>query len=119
MERLLGNTKGLMPPVVKGEVRNPAGINQWTYRAEAEKDLERWCRKHGRDLIEKVLNLALEGKPWALKLMLDRIMPVVHRHEIELPHVEQGSLEAALDRFLTGQAGSVSAKPNGDGKAAA
>ena len=107
-----------MPPIATGEVRNPKGNNQWTYRAEAEKNLEAWCRDYGKELIDKILNLALAGKPWAVKLMIDRILPIVHRHEIELPAVDDASIEAALDRFLTGNAGEVPAKPNGDGAAA-
>jgi hypothetical protein len=106
-----------MPQVKPGEVRNPEGINQYTYRRQAEVDLERWCRQYGRDLIEKVLNLALEGKSWAVKLMIDRILPVVHRHEIELPSIDDASIEAALDRFLTGSPQEVPAKPNGNGAA--
>ena len=111
------NTSGLRPPTQPGEVLNPKGINQYTYRRQAEVDLERWCRKHGRELIEKVLDLALAGKPWAVKLMLDRIMPVVQKHEIQLPEIDESSLEAALDRFLTGEPQEVPAKPNGNGAA--
>ena len=103
---------------LSGEIRNPKGINQYTYRGDAERDLGRWCRKHGRDLVEKVLDLALAGKPWAVKMMIDRILPIVHRHEIELPTIDDASIEAALDRFLTGEAGEVPAKPNGNGAAA-
>ena len=107
----------LRAPIQPGEVRNPKGVNQWTYRREAEKSLEKWCRKHGEKLIEKICDLACEGKPWAAKIMIDRILPIVHRHEIELPSVDDASIEAALDRFLAGQAERVPAKPNGNGAA--
>jgi hypothetical protein len=111
------NTSGLASPIKPGEVRNPKGVNQYTYRRQAEVDLERWCRKYGRELIEKVLDMALAGKPWAVKLMLDRIMPVVQKHEIQLPEIDDASIEAVLDRFLSSQASGVPAKPNGNGAA--
>ncbi len=114
----MSRPSGLIPPIAKGEVRNPKGINQWTYRREAEQSLEGWCRKHGKDLIEKVCDIALDGKPWAVKLLLERILPVVQEHKIQIPNVDDSSIEAAIDRFLASQASEVPAKPNGDGAAA-
>jgi hypothetical protein len=109
--------ENLLPPPQLGEVRNPKGINQYTYRRQAEMDLERWCRTHGRELIEKILDLALLGKPWAVKLMLDRILPVVQKHEIQLPEVSDASIEAVIDRFIASVESEVPAKPNGNGAA--
>ena len=107
-----------MAPIAKGEVRNPKGINQWTYRREAEASLEKWCRSHGAELIEKVCDIALSGRPWAVKLLMERILPVVQEHKIQIPHVDDASIEAALDRFLESGAGEVLAKPHGNGAAA-
>ena len=109
---------GLRSPIQPGEVLNPKGINQYTYRRQAEIDLERWCRKNGRALVEKLLDLASAGKPWAMKLALERILPVVQEHKISIPNVDDASIEAALDRFLANQTSEVPAKPNGNGAAA-
>jgi hypothetical protein len=105
-------------PNKPGGVLNPKGNNQWTYRREAEEHLAKWCKAHGKELIDKLMDEAAKGKPWAMKLALDRVLPVIHRHEIELPVVEEPALEAVLDRFLA-QVGAqrVPAKPNGNGKA--
>lgn len=105
-------------PVKPGEVRNPTGINQYTYRADAERHLDRWCKKHGRELIERLLDDARSGKGYAMKLALDRILPAVMRHEVELPAIESNALEAALDRFAAERNPTpVPSKPNGNGAA--
>jgi hypothetical protein len=114
---LAPSTIGLVSPIKPGEVRNPQGRNQYTYRREAERDLERWCRKHGRELIEKLLDEARAGRSWAMKLALERILPVVQEHKITIPNVDDSSIEAALDRFLASQESEVPAKPNGNGAA--
>ena len=112
------DTSGLQPPIAPGENRNPKGNNQYTYRREAERDLERWCRIHGTKLIEKMLDLAAAGKPWAMKLALERILPVVQEHKHRFPEVDDAKLEAALDRFLIDEASAIPRKLNGDGEAA-
>jgi hypothetical protein len=79
-----------LKPVRKGDPPlNPTGINQYTYRRDAEKHLDEWCKQYGQELIEKVCNAAKAGKPWAAKLMLDRVLPVTTK--IELPPGEPKS----------------------------
>jgi hypothetical protein len=112
------NETNLRPPIEHGEVRNPTGANQYTYRRQAERDLEKWCKKHGTRLVEKLLDLAAAGKPWAMKLALERILPVVQEHKVRFPEVDDAKLEAALDRFLLEDAREVHPKPNGNGAAA-
>ena len=111
------NTGELREPIKPGEVHNPKGNNQYTYRREAERDLERWCRHHGRTLIEKMLDLAAEGKPWAMKLALERILPVVQEHKHRFQEVDDAKLEAALDRFMSIEESVVPRKSNDDGAA--
>jgi len=107
-----------LKPIKPGEVRNPAGANQYTYRADAERHLDRWCKQHGRELIERLLEDAKQGKGYAMKLALDRILPAVTRHEVEIPAIESDALEAALDRFAaTTHSQAVPSKPNGNGAA--
>ena len=75
---------------------NSTGINQYTYRADAEKHLDAWCKKHGRALVDRIANDAKAGKPWAAKLLLDRILPTVQKHEVEIPGVDSVGLGDAL-----------------------
>jgi len=97
-----------LTPIKPGEVLNPTGINQFTYKRDAEKNLNAWCKEHGRELVEKICDEAKRGKPWAAKLMLDRILPTVQKHEVSVPEkprsidflpteADQAELEAALD----------------------
>jgi hypothetical protein len=83
-------------PWKPGESGNPAGINQYTYRTRAEQDLEEWCREFGRDLVRKIANEAKAGKPWAAKLILDRVLPAVTKHELEIPGADPIGLFDAL-----------------------
>ena len=117
MAKSNGNPDTLREPFKKGEVFNPEGKNQYTYRREAERDLERWCRHHGRTLVEKMLDLAAAGKPWAMKLALERILPVVQEHKHRFPDVDDAKLEAALDRFMSIEESAVPRKSNGNGAA--
>ena len=112
-----GHPETLRSPIAAGEVRNPEGKNQYTYRREAERNLERWCRIHGKTLIEKMLDLAAAGKPWAMKLALERILPVVQEHKHRFPDVSDAKLDAALDRFLIDEAQEIPGKSNGSGEA--
>ena len=114
---MMPHAENLLPPAKKGEVRNPKGNNQYTYRREAELNLDKWCSKHGKVLIEKLLDLAAAGKPWAMKLALERILPVVQEHKHRFPEVDDAKLDAALDRFLIDEAGEVPGKSNGSGEA--
>ena len=79
-----------------GQSGNPEGRNQYTYRAEAEKHLDEWCREYGRELVHIICAEAKAKKPWAAKLMLDRILPAVQKHEVDL--TESADLEALLAR---------------------
>lgn len=106
----------LREPIKPGECRNPEGKNQYTYRREAERDLDRWCKRYGTKLIEKLLDLAAAGKPWAMKLALERILPVVQEHKHRFPDVSDAKLDAALDRFLAGEPGEVHSEPVGGGE---
>ena len=107
-------------PVKPGEVRNPSGINGYTYRADAERDLAKWCKKHGTELIERLLNDAKKGKAYALKLALDRILPAVHEHELRIPGIDPVGLgdelaAAAKRRRSNGSAADPHPGSNGGG----
>jgi hypothetical protein len=71
-----------LTPFKPGQVGNPEGKNQYTYRADAERDLAAWCEKYGQELIERLLDDAKKGKGWAMKLALDRILPAVQQHDV-------------------------------------
>ena len=71
-----------LKPATKGEVRNPKGINGFTYRDDAERDLAMWCKQYGNEVIERLVKDAKQGKGYAMKLVLDRILPVVQKVEV-------------------------------------
>jgi hypothetical protein len=107
----VANPENLIPHRVKpGEVKNPTGINQYTYRREAEQHLEEWCKEYGRELVRVIADAARAGKPWAAKLILDRVLPAVEKHEHSL--TESTGASALLDR-LAGVA--VRRRTNGSG----
>ena len=100
-ERSLAN----LNPNPGGEVRNPEGRNQYTYRADAERDLAAWCKRYGRDLIEKLLEKAKAGDATMMKMALDRILPAVQQHDVALTDTSDESLSdriAALVRARRG-----------------
>ncbi len=109
------------PPIQPGEVRNPKGINQYTYRADAEKDLAEWCKKYGHELIERLLEDARKGKSKMMELALARILPAVKEVDLRIPGADPAELEDAIDAFLAKRGASgADAEPaarrtNGDG----
>jgi hypothetical protein len=110
------NTSGLRP-AKPGDVRNPKGLNQYTYRADAEKHLDDWCKKYGKELIERLLEDAKSGKGYAMHLALDRILPAVQKHDVKVYDADPAELEAALDRFVSAEASEVLGHVNGNGSA--
>jgi hypothetical protein len=87
-----------LTPIRSGQVLNPSGRNQYTYRDEAERSLDKWCKKHGDDVIERLVTDAKNGKGYAMRLVLDRILPQVNKHEVELPGTDAAGLIAAVER---------------------
>jgi hypothetical protein len=83
-------------PAKPGEVRNPTGRNQYTYRAEAEKHLDEWCKLYGQELVDTIANAAKAGKPWAAKLILDRVLPAVQHHDVKSSGPDLAGLGDAL-----------------------
>ena len=72
-----GNPQNLKPVKAGDPPLNPTGINQYTYRAEAEKHLAEWCRAHGQELIDRLCDDARDGKTKMMELVLARVLPVV------------------------------------------
>lgn len=100
-----------LKPIQKGEVRNPEGKNQFTYKSKAEQALERFCKEYGDLIIEETLKKAAKGTPWAAKLVLDRILPIQKEskltHTIEKPapflaptEERRKKLEATMRRMM-------------------
>jgi len=108
-----------------GEVRNPKGINQYSYRKNAEETFERLLRSTAERgdstiseaIIHDLLAMSQERDKWAIDKVLERILPAVQKHEVELPGVGPDALASALDRFQPEAEGEVSPKPNGNGAA--
>lgn len=76
-------------PIKPGQVLNPEGRNQYTYISEAEQDLDKWLREkengqtNSSAIIERLVIDAKSGVShgYAMKLVLDRILPAVNKHE--------------------------------------
>jgi hypothetical protein len=102
------NPNGTVKP---GSVLNPTGA-KFTWRSEAERQFERLLLKKSKrgaaTVLEAILSSSLDeaesGQPWALKLILDRLVPIVEKHEHTVG--ESAELPALLDRL----AGLASAK---------
>jgi hypothetical protein len=102
------NSIANLKPWKPGQSGNPSGTNQWTYRAEVEQLFSEALSVTGEDgrtraqaIVERLLEDAMAGKPCAMKLALDRILPVVKSVEVEVPGSDPAEFSAALDRFCT------------------
>jgi len=84
---------GNLIPAKPGEVRNPKGINQYSYKREAERIFDKLLLdaakrdKRGRCRLEIVLEMAIskaeKGDGVALDQILKRVLPVTTKHEVE------------------------------------
>ena len=91
----------LLPPVRPGDPgRNPKGINQYTYRQDAEKHLSAWCVKYGEDLIDKLLDEAKGGDTTMMKLALERILPAVKEVDLRIPGSDPAELVDGVAAFF-------------------
>jgi len=79
-------------PAKPGDVRNPKGHNQYTYRKDFEKHIDDLCREmvnnkepRAKVLARKALELAEEGDSRALTEVLARMWPKTERHEHRFP----------------------------------
>lgn len=75
-------------PIVPGEVRNPTGRNQYTYRKDWERTIDAALKagtKHNgtqlESIAETLLSEAEKGSPWAVKEVLKRVWPETIKHE--------------------------------------
>ncbi len=85
------STSALVPGAIRaGEVRNPTGRNQHTYRTAWQKAMNAALLAQANgvknqtvidDLVQHLVELARQGKPWAFKAILARVWPEVQRHE--------------------------------------
>ena len=87
-------------PIQPGQVLNPEGRNQWTYRREWEQEIDKALRAKSDDerrtvlqeLAESLLSGARAGKPWAMQLIMKRVWPERSKLEVEdtTPGLESG-----------------------------
>ena len=103
-----------LKPVQTGEVLNPKGRNQYTYRREAEEAFDRLVRKvqadgrtMGEVILEGLLEMARDRNELGIKLVIERLLPKVERreHDVEVSiSVEQSrdALSARLARLAAG-----------------
>ena len=93
-----------LTPIRSGQVLIPSGRNQYTYCDEAERNLDRWLRQKYGDhtnseaIIDRLVEGAKRGRGYAMKLVLDRILPQVNMNEVEVPGTDVAGLIAAVER---------------------
>ena len=76
-------------PIQPGQVLNPTGRNQFTYRKEWEREIDQALNSAAEGdrgttlqaLADKLLSEARKGKPWAMQLVMKRIWPETVKHE--------------------------------------
>ena len=83
--------RALVPGAVRpGEIRNPTGKNQYTYRTAWNRAMNAALLANANgvknqtvidDLVQKLVQQAQDGQPWAFKAILARVWPEVQRHE--------------------------------------
>ena len=82
--------------VKPGEVRNPLGHNQYTYRDDAKKAFAELAKSNADDFLEKVFDLAKDGESWAAKLVWEEILPAVKSVELLIPGADPLGLADGL-----------------------
>lgn len=117
------NPENLVAHQVKpGQVLNPTGINQYTYRKDAEATFDRLLRsvaERGEGTVAEAIladlcEMAQEKNTWAIDRVLERILPKVDRHEVDINTPDAAGLADALAAFAARQrTQELPAKPNG------
>jgi hypothetical protein len=97
-----GGVQNILPHrIKKGEVRNPAGRNQYTYRRDAERMLDAMSKEHAGEILTELFDNARLGKRWAIQYICDRILPgKTERHEHDLPD-DGGNVARLIDELAT------------------
>jgi len=93
--------QGQWPPGVSG---NPSGRPAGS-RNKSTVLLEELLQARQEELIQKTIDLALQGDPVALRLCMERLLPVLKERRLDLPLPEVTDLPqaaAALSTILTG-----------------
>ena len=91
-----------LKPVKPGEVRNPTGKNQWTYRREFEAAFAKAASEHGPELVRILFEKARRADRFFFEKALERMLPKVERHEVEADvglRADAGALAALEDRL--------------------
>lgn len=89
-------------PARRGEIKNPEGKNQWTYRADFERSIARLMDQHGDAIATRLVRGAARGKDLRLLLaLLERVFPRVERHELkgDVSVDASGDLAAVMARL--------------------
>lgn len=73
-----------LTPTKPGQVLNPKGINQYTYRDDAKETFSKLCKDHADDFLKGVFDLAKDGEAWAAKMVWEEIMPAIKKVDLNL-----------------------------------
>ena len=104
------NPKGhpaTLKPCKPGEVRNPNGYNQFTYKRDAEQTFDRLLRSPSEHpgmtvaaaILSDLIVMARERDKWAIDKVLERILPAMQSHEVHFPGADAAALTDRLSGF--------------------
>ncbi len=80
-----------LKPIAPGEVRNPTGRNQYSYRNDAEKLLDELAKEVRNDkarlsqVLDRLFVDAERGQSYAMRLLIERVLPVTQISEHRFP----------------------------------
>lgn len=87
-----------------GEARNPKGVNQYTYRRDAEATFDELMKgvdlESGLPVAERILGnivaMARDSDKWAMERILERILPKIDRSEVVDPEADRSAIAGRL-----------------------
>ena len=88
-------------PAAPGEVRNPKGINQYTYRDDAKREFAKLAKENADAFLDKVFELAKSGESWAAKLVWEEILPAVKALDVRFSDGAPAAKVPATDERLS------------------
>lgn len=66
-----------------GQSGNPSGKNQWSYRRKFEATFAEAVERDAEHLVSILLSHAKAGEMNALRMVLERLVPKIDRHELD------------------------------------
>lgn len=112
--RSLANLK----PAKPGDIRNPKGVNQYSYKEDGERDFAELAKKRFRRMMERMFERAEEDSTADAREILARIVPIEKRLDLNIGSDALGLLDRLDAYFAERGEGSVTGEysdPGSDG----